>query len=355
MRASRLLRILLTLSVREQISATELAAELEVSTRTVYRDVEALGSAGVPVYATRGRHGGIRLLEGFRTRLTGMTPDEADALFLAGVPGAAADLGLGGVLAATQVKLLAALPPGLRERAGRVRERFHIDSPGWLRDGEAPPFLAVVAEATWTQRLLDVRYERSDRTVAGRVLAPLGVVLKGGVWYVVADRVLDAAGSVTDGRGPRTYRVSRVHAAALRGETFDRPPGFDLETFWARYQRDYAARAYSGSAVVRVDATGRRLLFLLGTIPARAAAAALAEPDADGWARTVVPIESERHAVHALLQLGEHLEVLEPATLRAATARAVAELAKRYAVPIGARGDDPEPPAVGSDPPSAVS
>ncbi len=324
MRASRLLSILLTLSVRGQVSATELAAELEVSVRTVYRDVDALSAAGVPVYCTRGRHGGVRLLEGYRTRLTGMTPDEADALFLAGVPGAAADLGLGGVLAAGQVKLLAALPADLRERAARIRDRFLVDSPGWLRSDEAPPFLATVAGAAWNQQLLDVRYERADRSVANRVLAPLGLVLKGGTWYVVALRP-------DDGRGPRTYRVSRVHAAAVRPGTFERPAGFDLETFWRDYQDDYAERVYRETATIRLDAIGRALLFLLGEIPSRAGHAAMGEPDAADRAVTTVPIESVRHGVHALLQLGEHVEVLGPAELRDAVATAARRTAALYA------------------------
>ena len=178
MRASRLLSIMLTLSVRGKVSARELANELEVSLRTVYRDVDALSAAGVPVYATRGRAGGIQLLDGYRTRLTGMTADEADAMLLSGIPGAAADLGLGGVLAASQLKLLAALPPELRERAARIRDCFHLDAPGWLRDTEPPPFLATVAEAAWTRHRVEVRYERSDRSTVTRTLEPPALVLK---------------------------------------------------------------------------------------------------------------------------------------------------------------------------------
>ena len=332
MRASRLLAILLTLSVRGRVSATELATELEVSLRTIYRDVEALGAAGVPVYATRGRGGGFQLLDGYRTRLTGMTADEADALFLAGLPGAAADLGLGSVLAATQVKLLAALPPELRERAARIRDRFYLDAPGWLRENDAPPHLATIADAVWTQRRVDVRYERANRQLGQRRLEPLGLVLKAGTWYVVA------APDPADGRGPRTYRVSRVHAAALRDDTFDRPAGFDLEAFWAEYQRGYEKRVYSDTAVVRLSPEGRELLFLVGPIAARRARAEMSEPDVDGWTTTRVPIESVRHGHHALLQLGEHVDVLEPAELRTAIAATAGVLAARYsAVESGGR------------------
>ena len=325
MRASRLLAILLTLTVRGRVSAAELAEQLEVSVRTIYRDVEALSAAGVPVYATRGRHGGIALLAGYRTRLTGMSAEEADALFLAGVPGAAADLGLGSVLAATQLKLLAALPPELRERAARIRETFFLDAPGWLRESEAPPFLATIAEAAWLGRRLEVRYERANRVVGDRVLEPLGLVLKAGTWYLVARPHPE------DGRGPRTYRVSRVHAAAMTGDAFTRPEGFDLEAFWAEYQRGYEQRVYRETALIRLSPQGRDLLFLVGTIPARRARAALSEPDATGWTTTRLPVESVRHAEHALLQLGEHVEVLEPPELRAAIRVAAHALVDRYA------------------------
>jgi predicted DNA-binding transcriptional regulator YafY len=331
-RASRLLSILLTLTVRGRVSAAQLAEELEVSLRTIYRDVEALSAAGVPVYATRGRSGGFQLLAGYRTRLTGMTADEADALFLSGIPGAATDLGLGSVLAATQLKLLAALPEELRERAARIRDRFYLDAPGWLRENDAPPYLATIAEAVWTQRRVEVRYERANRAVGERLLDPLGLVLKAGTWYLVAVPGPD------DGRGPRTYRVSRVLAAAVREETFERPADFDLETFWADYQRGYEKRVYSETAVVRLSPAGRDLLFLVGTIAARRARAAMSAPDDEGWTQTTVPIESVRHGHHALLQLGEHVEVLEPAQLRELLAATGQELARRYSGEGGAAG-----------------
>lgn len=324
MRASRLLAILLRLTVRGRVNAQQLADELEVSLRTIYRDIEALGAAGIPVYATRGRSGGFQLLDGYRTKLTGISPDEADALFLAGLPGAAADLGLGSGLAATELKLLAALPPDLRERAGRIRDRFHLDAPGWLRDADAPSHLVTVADAVWSQRCVEVRYERANRVVVDRILEPLGLVLKAGTWYLVAS-VAD------DGRGPRTYRVSRVRSAAVRDEGFERPDGFDLEKHWADYQREYEQRIFRATATIRLSPDGRSLLFLIGSAAARAGHAAMQPADADGWARTVVPIESVRHAHHALMQLGADVEVIEPAELRALVAGSAGEMARRYA------------------------
>ncbi len=321
MRASRLLSVLLLLHTRGRVSAQQLAEELEVSVRTVYRDVEALASAGIPVVALRGRAGGFELLDGYRTKLTGLTAEEADALFLAGIPGAAADLGLGSVLAATQLKLLAALPPELRDRAARIRDRFHLDAPGWLREVDTPTYLPTVAEAVWTQRRVRVRYERSNRAVVDRVLDPLGLVLKAGVWYLVA---------AVDG-SRRTYRLSRVQAAAVLDETFERPTGFDLQEHWTHYQRDYAGRIFRDEATIRLTEAGRSLLFLIGTPAARAGRAAMSAPDQDGWTTTTVPIESIAHAHHALLQLGEEVDVVGPPALRRRMARSAAELARRYA------------------------
>src|SRR5262249_54890432 len=157
-------------------------------------------SSGVPVYAERGRAGGFQLIEGYRTKLTGLTRAEAEALFLAGMPGPAADLGLKENSAAARLKMLAALPPETRVAADRVANRFHFDPAPWYRDPETGPLLRIVAEAVWASRKLRVRYESWDKVVE-RDLEPLGLVLKAGVWYLIA-----RAGNST----PRTYRVSKV-------------------------------------------------------------------------------------------------------------------------------------------------
>lgn len=211
MRASRLVTLLLLLQSRGQLTAAELAAELEVSERTILRDVDALSASGVPIYAERGPHGGIRLVDGYRTRLTGMTGDEAEALFLAGLPGPAAELSLGTVVAAAQLKVLASLPPELRARASRLVERFHLDAGDWFKASQPVPHLAALSDAVWSGTRIAIDYERGDGAVH-RVLEPLGVVLKAGIWYVAA-RVEDQI---------RTCRVSRVVAAESTNERFVR-------------------------------------------------------------------------------------------------------------------------------------
>src|SRR5437588_10059279 len=172
MRASRLVSLLLLLQVRGRLPAAELAARLEVSVRTVYRDLDALGEAGVPVFAQPGAGGGCGLLEGYRTRLTGLTAGEAEALFLAGVPGPAGDLGLGTALAAAQLKLLAALPEPLRARAWRARARFHLDAPRWFeRAAEGDPgHLVTIAGAVWDDRVLELVYRREGRAAVTRAV-----------------------------------------------------------------------------------------------------------------------------------------------------------------------------------------
>ena len=231
MRASRLVSLLLLLQARGGMTAAELAEELEVSVRTIHRDVEALGASGVPIYADRGPHGGIRLVDGYRTRLTGMTTEEADALFLSGLPGPAAELGLGTVVAAARLKVLAALPTELRGRASRLLERFHLDAAGWFRAGESVPHLATIAQCVWDGQRMELDYERADGIVT-RTVDPLGLVLKAGVWYLVAGH----------GGQIRTYRVSRARGVAPLAEKVERPTGFDLATHWSEsitaYERD---------------------------------------------------------------------------------------------------------------------
>ena len=320
MRASRLVSLLLLLQTRGRMTAGELAEQLEVSVRTVYRDVESLSAAGVPVYADRGPAGGYQLLDGYRTRLTGMTGDEAGTLFLAGMPGPAAELGLGSVLAAAQLKLRASLPGELADRADRVRERFHLDAPGWFRGNEPTPHLSTVADAVWSARMLEVRYRRwkAPREVT-RTLHPLGVVLKAGRWYLVA-----AAEERTT-----TYRVSNILEAETLDRPAQRPAGFDLAAWWQEWTDRYERSVYTATATVRMtEAALTRMAFVFPPEMSRVARKSAGPPDADGWLVTTVPIESVQHGHIELLKLGAEAEVLAPDELRdrfAATARGLAE------------------------------
>lgn len=330
MRASRLLSLLLLLQTRGRMTARELADELEVSVRTVYRDVESLSAAGVPVYADRGPAGGYQLLGGYRTRLTGLTTAEAESLFLAGTPGAAAELGLGTVLAAAQLKLLAALPPELRDRAGRVRERFYLDVPGWFRDIEHPRFLAAVAEAVWSQRAIEVRYRRWGPKEVTRRLEPLGLILKAGVWYLAASAASGQEAQV------RTYRVARILDLAATSEEFDRPADFDLAAYWRSWADGYRERLYRTEAKVRLSPRALDLLgYFMGPVVARAARETAGPPDEDGWVRAVLPIESVTLATWELLRCGADLEVLGPPELRDRMAEVVAELTEMYGAAAG--------------------
>lgn len=318
MKSSRLVSILLLLQTRGRMTAAQLAEELEVSVRTVYRDVEALGAAGIPLYGDAGHAGGYRLLDGYRTRLTGLTTGEAEALFLAGAPGAAAQLGLGSVLAAAQLKVRAALPAELRRHADRISGRFHLDAPGWYAEADDVPHLPAVAGAVWSGRALDVLYRRwRAPTDVERRLEPYGLVLKAGRWYVVA------------GPGPRTYRVDQILRLTLTDEEFSRPDDFDLAVYWAAYQRDFHARLRTGRAVVRL-APGVTL-----TGPEQTHA----QPERDGWTRVTVAIESVEHAHAEFLRLGSGVEVLEPPELRERIARTAAELAARYGNSHATGGD----------------
>ncbi|WP_329552004.1 helix-turn-helix transcriptional regulator [Streptomyces sp. NBC_00696] len=319
MKSSRLVSILLLLQTRGRMTAAQLAEALEVSVRTVYRDVEALGAAGVPLYGDAGHAGGYRLLDGYRTRLTGLTTDEAEALFLAGAPGPAAELGLGPVLAAAQLKVRAALPAELREHVDRISGRFHLDAPGWYADADQTPFLHTVADAVWNNRVLYAMYRRwREPTDVRRRLEPYGLVLKAGRWYVVA------------GPGPRTFRVDQIlelttsdptsTGASDSGEEFVRPEGFDLAAYWTAHQRDFHDRLYRGEAVVRL-APG---VTLARAVPVNG------RTESDGWTLMSVPIESVEHAHGEFLRLGADVEVLAPPELRDRIARTVAQLAERY-------------------------
>ena len=306
MRASRLVQLLLLLQSRGRLTAAVLAAELEVSERTIHRDVEALSAAGVPIYAERGPHGGIQLVDGYRTRLTGLTGDEAEALFLSGLPGPAAELGLGTVVAAARLKVLAALPAELRTRASRLVERFHLDAAGWFHATDEVPHLGVLAEAVWEARRVTIGYRRAGGEV-DRMIDPLGLVLKAGIWYLVA---------ASDGQ-VRTYRVSRFSRVTPTDAGFTRPAGFDLAAHWAETTAAYEGAAPAVEVVIRIDPAARGTLADVVGVRAVRAAEHLADAGGDGWQRLRLRVDWPEEVPGRMLALGDHVEVLEPAEVRA--------------------------------------
>lgn len=309
---------MLLLQARGPWTADELAQRLGVSVRTVHRDVEALRESGVPIHGERGPAGGYRLPGGYRTRLTGLTPSEAEALFVAAP---VSPLGFGGFLADAQLKLLAALPPQLRERADRAGRLFHVDHGSWFGTSEPPAQLGALAGALWRERRVRLRYRGRER-----VVDPLGLVLKGPTWYLIA---------ATE-RGERTYRVDRVEAASELDEPAARPPQFELATHWEQWSRAFEESRPSVSVQVRVAPHALdRLRRVVDSrrrdeLPSPPAAGAA---DADGlaWLELEIWFERIEHA-EALLGLGGDVEVLAPAALRERMAAHAAALAQTYRV-----------------------
>jgi predicted DNA-binding transcriptional regulator YafY len=324
-RASRLVTLLFTLQRLRGATAAELARKLEVSERTIYRDVAALSAAGVPLWTEPGRGGGIRLLDGWRTRLDGLTAQEAAAIFAVGAPQVLAELGMSSALAGAQAKLLATLPPDLRDHARMVAERFHLDAPGWFHTPQQVTQLAAVAEAVWEQRRLRISYRRR-RDEVERTIDPLGLVLKAGTWYVAAQV----------GTGLLTYRVDRIVGAEQTGESFERPDGFDLVEWWEGAAERFEQHILRETVRLRLGPGALKWLpHVTDTDAALRAIAHAGPPDHEGWREVELAVEGITVAASQLVGLGGQVEALHPPELRAALATAGAELMARNAPPDG--------------------
>jgi predicted DNA-binding transcriptional regulator YafY len=322
-RAERLVTLLFLLQQRRRATAAELAEALAVSERTVYRDIAALEAAGVPLWTEQGRAGGVRLMDGWRTRLDGLTGKEAAAIFAVGVPEVLAELGLGSALTGARAKVAATLPAGLREYAARISDRFHLDAPAWFHRPEDAAQLATVASAVADTRRLEVRYGRADRTV-DRVLEPLGLVVKAGVWYLVAQPVP----SGDDTADPRTYRVARIASAEV-SDPFERP-AFDLASWWSQTSARFERSLLRDRVRLRLSPRARTMLPTVTDPEAAAdALAAAGPPDAEDWREVSLDVESERVALTQITALGIGVEVLAPESLRTALAEVGEAIAAR--------------------------
>jgi predicted DNA-binding transcriptional regulator YafY len=330
-RADRLVSLVLLLQARRRTTAQALAAELEVSIRTVYRDLEVLSAAGVPVLTERGPGGGCQLLDGYRFPLRGLRPEEAEALLILGVPSAISELGLESAVMAAhrQIRVTA----GRGEGAALV----HLDMPGWFRGREEAPHLRTLAAALRRQRRLALGYQRAGpaepppaRTAASgsapasasgpaatRVVGPLGLVNKAGIWYLVA--------ATRSGR-VAVFRAGRISSARVLDEPFERPADFELAKFWERWSAEFASTRPRLPVRLRASPEALAVFGEVFGDDARPALAAALPPDEQGWQVVTLSFEHELAAAHRLAGFGGRVEVLSPSSVREqllATARGI--------------------------------
>jgi predicted DNA-binding transcriptional regulator YafY len=302
MRADRLLAILLHLQINRQMTARELAKRLEVSERTIHRDMEALSSAGVPVFAERGTGGGWFLPSSYQTKLTGLNEPEIQALFLSGSStNLLSDLGLHHASESALLKLLVALPTLFRRDAEFARQRIHIDAAGWYSQKDDVPHLLTLQDALWQERKLLFSYQRTN-TIVERQGDPLGLVAKGQTWYLVAQVEGDL----------RSYRVSRILAAQVLTEPAERPESFDLAAFWEQSTLSFKANLPRYPVTLRTSPTILARLRQTRHYPITQEGL----PDADGWVHLTMQFQVEFEAREYLLSHGPQIEVLEPLELR---------------------------------------
>jgi predicted DNA-binding transcriptional regulator YafY len=303
MRADRLFSIVLLLQSHRQLTARDLAGRLEVSARTIHRDMEALSGAGIPVVAERGAGGGWSLLGEYRTNLTGLNEAEIQSLFVIKPSRLLADLNLEKAAEGAFLKLLAALPSVFRRGAEYARQRIYVDVTGWHRAEEAVPHLHALQEAIWQERRVRLTYARGECETVERVADPLGLVAKGSVWYLVAA----VEGEV------RSYRVSRVRGIEVLDETCRRPPDFDLAAFWEQSAAQFRAHRPGYGARVRVR---REIVPRMPYAGRFARIEKTGQPDESGWVEVSLRFDAEEIACEYALGFGTQLEVLEPAALR---------------------------------------
>lgn len=319
MRADRLLSLMMLLQSRQQMTAKQLAAELEVSTRTIYRDIDALSTAGVPIYAEGGPGGGYGLLDSYRTTLTGLNESEVQALFMVSIPSPIADLGISQELKGAILKVTSTLNNAQHERSNQIRQRLHLDAAGWFQEREAVPHLKRIQTAVWEDERINLSYQRQDGTVLERIVSPYGLVAKAAVWYLVADGKT----------GLRVYRVSRILKVEPKRERFDRPADFVLADFWDEWIQAYQASLPRYPVTLRVAPEGWPTLSALWRGDQQNLAG-LRLVNERGWREVTVSFERLEEAQAVVLGMGSAVEVIEPAELRVRIVELAAVVVRRY-------------------------
>jgi len=303
MKAERMMCALLLLQSRGQLASSALAAELEVSERTVHRDMEALSAAGVPVYAVRGVQGGWRLEESWRTEVPGLSEAELRALLMV-QPQAAGHPRLAAAAETAYQKLIASLPVAMRRQAVMMRERLHVDPAGWHMSNEDLSMLPLVQEAVAQDRRLRFVYIRSDGDKAQRIADPLGIVAKGATWYLVA----------RTGKGMRTYRISRMSEIEVSARSFKRPAGFQLRAYWENSTAEMQQRRGRFEATLAMT---EQAAASLGTwLELKPSANVTTEMMPPGWVVMQTAFDNMEHARFVILGFGARMLALEPQALR---------------------------------------
>jgi len=318
MRADRLLSIVLLLQAHHQLTSRDLASRLEVSERTIHRDMEALSGAGIPVVALRGLRGGWSLLGDYRTNLTGLNEAEIETLFVTKPSKVLADLKLEKAAEGALLKLLAALPTKSQQVADRVRRRIYVDVAGWARREEAVPLLPVLQEAIWFERRVEFTYQRGlESESVTRTVDPLGLVAKGSAWYLVA--AVD--------QSIRSYRVSRIVGAEVLNERAIIPEEFDLAAYWEASAATFKSTLPNYRALFRIEPNIFPFLRFAGRF---ARVSETYETENSGWIRITVGFDVEEMAVQYALSFGSKLEVLEPPSLREKVIQAAKDVVQFY-------------------------
>lgn len=320
MRADRLLTILLLLHAHEQLTTPMLARQLDVSPRTIHRDLEALAAAGIPIYAERGRQGGWRLMEGYRAQIPPLSASELGLLTVLGASDTLAAVDLAGTLQQALRKLSAALP-GANQEAIHIARRLHIEAGNWFQDDEPLPWLDVIQQAVWHDQLLQLDYTRADGSHGRREVAPYGLVVQAGIWYLL--------GHTSDGM--RVFRVGRIRGASRTGKTFARPPDFDLPALWRGMREQFLAHSSRYRTEVLVETALLPILRRVLNLPAELPATTMP----DGRLRIVLHFDSMEAARFYVLGFGAAIEAVAPAELRTAVLAAARALIEHYSQRCG--------------------
>ena len=321
MRADRLIAMLMLLQTKGRMTAQELSEQLEVSTRTVYRDLDALSASGVPVYAERGPNGGCELMERYRTNLTGLTESEVRALFMFTVPNLLADLGANKASEAAMLKLTASLPTPFQKDANEVRAKLHLDAAGWFQPKDPVPFLSMLQDAVWQEQRVRLEYRRGDGRWVKRLIDPFGLVAKASIWYVV--------GAIYGGM-PTVYRVSRIQSAEVTGSVFERPKNFDLAKFWQEWCDQFEQKQAAFPVTLRVQPEGVTALTHQlgeGVMQLVLGAESMAQ---DGSVVIELQFAAVADACQKLVGLGTAVQILSPDSLRQHVVRHAKALLEMY-------------------------